>query len=528
MIFQAYRENRIADTMIRQKLRDIRDGCFRGKREADGTFTTYAYSLADLEWRYFRRPRAKGAETWRLRYSELDEIPIAQWPEDARQYAIDDAVGTREVYEAQGAPIADEHAQTCHAWWLALVGARGMALDPARVGLLERDVRAELAELRAALAFGGLLHTDGTRDTKAAKARMIEVCATPILTEKGAISLSEEACTNSGDPDLAYYAQFAAVQNVLSKDLAHMTGATVIHGKFDSLVASGRTACRGFNLQNMRTDGETRRAFRPRNGYCYCVIDLDSAELRAVAQVCIAMGFESTLAKALNDGRDVHCMLAAEILGQPYEKVLEGKRMGDPDILEVRNKQAKRANFGLWGGMMPIRFQATLRKEHVNLPLATVEHLRTAWLRTWPEAGQYLDYFRRACMGQSIQISQLYSGRLRGGVGYCDGANTMFQGLIADAAKAAGWALCCVMYDDRDSVLYGSHIVNFPHDEFVCEVPHATAHECAIEIQRIVLAEVGRYLPNVPPRAEPCITAVWDKRAKPVYENGRLVPWSIT
>src|SRR5579864_378616 len=38
---------------------------------------------------------------WRLRYSELDGIPVSQWPPEARQYAIDDASWARKAYEWQ-------------------------------------------------------------------------------------------------------------------------------------------------------------------------------------------------------------------------------------------------------------------------------------------------------------------------------------------------------------------------------------------------------------------------------------------
>jgi DNA polymerase I-like protein with 3'-5' exonuclease and polymerase domains len=345
-----------------------------------------------------------------------------------------------------------------------------------------------------------------------------------LRTKKGKISLSEEACAASGDDLLIDYARYSSVQNVKKKDLAHMQGAWSIHGNFVPLVETGRTACRGFNMQNMRADGETRHAFRPAPGYVFCIIDLDSAELRGVAQVCIAMGLGSKLGEALNAGKDVHCMLASEISKLPYEEVMYRKRQNDPAILEIRNKQAKPANFGLWGGMMPDTFQKLLRKRKVFLELGVLWKLRDAWLRTWPEANAYLEYWKRAT-GNPATVTQLFSGRIRGGLSYCKAANTMFQGLIADAAKAAGWALCLAMYDDGGS-LEGAHIVNFPHDEFVCEVPEDRAAEYAIEIQRIVLEAAGKYLPDVPPKAEPILSRIWTKKAKPTYdEKGRPALW---
>src|SRR5437763_1869101 len=97
---------------------------------------------------------------------------------------------------------------------------------------------------------------------------------------------------------------------------------------------------------------------------------------------------------------------------------------------------------------------------------------------------------------------------------YSQACNTWFKALIADAAKAAGWALSRDMYDrTQNSVLYGSRLVNFPHDEFIAEVPEDIGHECAQEIQRIVLSEVGAWLPDVPPKATPYLARYWSKKA---------------
>ncbi len=56
-------------------------------------------------------------------------------------------------------------------------------------------------------------------------------------------------------------------------------------------------------------------------------------------------------------------------------------------------------------------------------------------------------------------------------------------------------------------------------------MPEPIAHECAHEIQRIVLAEVGKWLPDVPPKATPVLARYWSKKAKQVWARDRLVPW---
>ena len=36
----------------------------------------------------------------------------------------------------------------------------------------------------------------------------------------------------------------------------------------------------------------------------------------------------------------------------------------------------------------------------------------------------------------------------------------------------------------------------------------------------------NEFLPAVPARVEPLLARCWSKKSKPVYKDGRLVPWS--
>ena len=39
------------------------------------------------------------------------------------------------------------------------------------------------------------------------------------------------------------------------------------------------------------------------------------------------------------------------------------------------------------------------------------------------------------------------------------------------------------------------------------------------------MREMKRFVPDVTITAEPALMTRWRKKAKPVFENGRLVPW---
>src|SRR5690606_15519917 len=106
LIFDAYDANRIIDSQVRQKLIDIARGEYRGYRNGiTGAWVEHKYHLADLARRY-NYPVELDKDTWRLRYHELYDLPVAEWPEGARDYSRHDALSTYWVLRHQ-----DEYAQ---------------------------------------------------------------------------------------------------------------------------------------------------------------------------------------------------------------------------------------------------------------------------------------------------------------------------------------------------------------------------------------------------------------------------------
>ena len=122
-------------------------------------------------------------------------------------------------------------------------------------------------------------------------------------------------------------------------------------------------------------------------------------------------------------------------------------------------------------------------------------------------------------------VRQLGSDRLRGGCSYTSGANTLFQGLAADGAKAAMWALTKAMYGDPDSPLYGVRCWAFIHDEFLFEGPEENSHLWARAASDIMIREMQKYTPSIPIKAEPALMRRWYKDAEAVYTEGKLVVW---
>ncbi len=257
-----------------------------------------------------------------------------------------------------------------------------------------------------------------------------------------------------------------------------------------------------------------RECFTPRPGFLYVSADFSGLELCTLAQVCLDLFGWSRLAEALNAGEDPHLSLACEILGITYEEGKSRKKAKDPAVDQAR-QTAKVGNFGFPGGLGAVAFQAFAWSNYrVRVTIPEAKRLKALWLRRWPEMSHFFDYVNQAVNSPSKTIRQVRSNRLRGGLSFCDGCNTLFQGLGADAATAAHYAVTKACYAIPDSPLYGSKPVNFVHDETILESPEDRAQGAARELSRVMVEEAKIWLPGVKIKAEPTIARRWSKQAE--------------
>jgi len=232
-IFKAYDEDRVADTMIRQKLLDIAAGCYRGRPGEKGKWIKYDYSLDALAKRVLGEQVKK--EGFRKFYGWFRDVPLHKWPEhsaalqaravgwlkaipmfegsatkikDLREewvekhfpegiteadavglvgadqsetttYPLSDARITLDIYlkqETHAKYIRDQYFQTRAAWALHLASCWGLRTRASEVSKLGEETKEELREITQRLIEAGLVREDGSRDTKKAQEYMLEVC----------------------------------------------------------------------------------------------------------------------------------------------------------------------------------------------------------------------------------------------------------------------------------------------------------------------------------------------------------------
>jgi len=495
------------------------------------------------------------------------------------------------VQEQQQKYLVDQERQFRASFWLTLLSAWGFHTDAQKVRELADVAASEQRSLIDLLVREGLLRaprplksgprkgefTEPTRDTKAAEARMraayakkdadrarahaeyeAAIASNPNdprfyfpehvreekpsspcpLTPTGKPQLDDEACKESGDPVLQAYGRYSKLSKRISTDIPMLESGIrfPIQARYDELKENGRTGTSDPNVQNWpREQGKdhpksgptVRECVVPRTGFLFGAADYSQIELRTLAQVCIKLVGYSKLGDALNADRDPHLEVGARLLGISYEEGVRRKKEGDKAIKDAR-QNAKPINFGFPGGMGAENW-CELAKRDYGL-VFTIEEgrmFKEVWMQTYPEMREYLSLIGRITEGGHAQVEQLFSGRIRGGLGYCDAANTFFSGLAADIAKSAGWLITKACYVDTSSVLWGSRPCIFSHDEFIVEVPEWKAHDCAEEIGRLMVAGGQPWLPDVVCKAEPLLMSVWSKDAETKRDaSGRLIPWS--
>ena len=600
-IFAAYAAGRIYDTKIRQELRDIAEGREQVNGVSfvvrNGQRKKAQYSLAALSEECLGKNRyaEKTDETsWRVRYAELIDQPINEWPAEAQQYAKEDAADTLAIFLWQGGlnGLETEQDQIRAAWALHLMAAWGVRTQAEKVDALEAKLLKEQDRLRKRLkqakfivakrcpaeeaeffeevvkyrkatkkdlqtGIDGtqleIVEKDGiphvvTRTSAPAKwgkdltrvaeytRRYLHRRNKPVpLTESGKVSTAKQTLMETGSALLEVFADGGGIDKILQTYIpALKEGKTrPINARFNVLVNTARTSCSEPNLQNLpsgRRVGGTRECFVPRDGFVYASVDYDTLELRALAQVCLRLFGHSRMAEVINQGKDLHSAVGAEMLGITYEEIEKGKKVKGSKAKKARDA-AKVFNFGAPGGLGAASLVSYAQAGYgVTLTEQQAREMKAQWLGAWPEMVLYFDWINAMVgHGDMAVLKHPITGFVRGDCTYTSGCNHLFQHLAAMGAKKALFQAAYESYVDLGTVLFGSRPVVFVHDEIIAEVPEDLAAEASERLSEVMCEQMATLIQDVKITASPTLMRWWTKEAVETYdENGRLIPWMPT
>ena len=557
LIFDAYAADRVTDTAIRQQLFDTA----RGLIHADDRLEAYSlYSLAMMIFGEKMEGKNSVKDDWRLRYAELENVPLIDWPKKAVDYSKSDSIMTWRVWNAQNEAqdeIRDEYSKAFSFWALALMQNRGMRTNANAVKKCREQHEKRKAKIAPKLIKSGLLVFEGKKGVKKklpAQERIYNACkksGVPVpLTDKGReiqreggqlkikhVSTDKAACLTSGDALMLQRSKYGTAEKMLSTyiPVAEAGISGPVTTRF-ALAATGRTTSSaprlpliGDNRQNAPREGGVRECYYPRPGMVYLAADFSGAELHTFAQACKDSIGYSTLGDRLNAGEDVHLYLASRLLGISEQEAVERYAAKDKEVENAR-QDAKPGNFGYLGGMREktfMRIQLLQRERFWTFEEA--HRLRETWLEAFPEMSEYFDFCGselgpyKDCVievGKSKRLRRVHT------LPVC--ANTKFQGPAADGALEALNTVSFRCYCDPASYLYGARPCNFIHDEILSEISlKANLHEAALEKKEIMETEFSLFTPDYPVEVEPVLMAYWSKKAKAVYdEKGRLTIWA--
>ena len=371
LIFEAYEQGRVHDVMIRQKLLDLSTngsltvGPKGGKRMYNLDALTQRHGGPDRsKWK-----KAGGGEEdpWRLQCARLMNVPIEDYPEEAREYAIDDSVWTLFVHEAQDkkaqpkfyTSMVSEEFQAYADFCLSLMTARGLWTDMARV----REVDAKLdtlmtPQVHAPLYAAGLLtppqpsrpyangatHPDGTpkmtqfkkekKNDTAIREYVQAMCKEheiPVeLTDGGKSGVKRVSIAAKVTSKLVgldpIFDLYLTRQDLLKLKTTYipplLEGEGIVYGQYNVIVETTRTSSPksslypSMNIQNLpRREGELsiRECIVPRPGFWLMSTDIGSMELCTFGQRTYdALGY-SRMREVLNAGIDAHAYLGGMI-----------------------------------------------------------------------------------------------------------------------------------------------------------------------------------------------------------------------
>lgn len=368
---------------------------------------TFDKSLAGLVNKYYKKDISAGKtnpDAWRLRYSELDGVPLEEWPEAAKEYAIMDSVYAYKIYNTQTRINKNIEfsphimASFCLNW----IAARGILVEKDRVNTLEIELNAKLEPIHKKLEAIGFIRRDknglAIKNTALLRDYVSKNFKSLRYTKKGAVQVDGDAldfyCVEKDDTTLRDFRFISQYEKAKTAFLARLkTADPVIRTGYNAIVRSGRTSSRtssaypSVNIQQQPralkdVTWDVRNCYIPRPGYKLVTIDYNNLELLSCAHQLYSHFGQSNMRDIINSGTepvDLHSKFACALMSMDkhkqitYEEFVKNKKK--EGWKEYRAK-AKPVTLGVPGGMGYDTIRTQFNKEGIRLPYEILERTK--------------------------------------------------------------------------------------------------------------------------------------------------------
>lgn len=536
LLYEAVEQGRLVCAMRQYQLAYLQE---EGHLPHRRTLAHAAKDLLDIDL-------AKGEDTWRLRYAELDDVPLGEWPEEAIEYSKNDAIVTWQLADTLANIFMDDLGpMSKRRLGISRCSVEGIMTDRSRVQEIIDHFQETVEQHQATLLEQGFLRLDAKkgaihRNDKITKEKLKKLIPMDQmkLTDKGNIRIRQtiEAMPNPPE-EFQTYVEYQRAQARIPIAEALLT--SPVRSRYD-MAETGRVTSSGPNLQNIPRDNFWRRAFVPREGCVFVVSDYSSMEMRTWAQAIYSMLGYCTYKTIFEQGLDAHSYIGSKIAHVDYQ---EFKPKENPEHAKIR-QFVKILHFGGLGGSghdtmlllskgvglseskwydypkagcvkVPARHRPKLIHEHQWMgqyrelwndkvyvgkddylwtEVDTIGWLFHEWFTVAPDVLDFFDIMKSEEYPRTMTTP--VTKRSVAGRGFTQACNFIFQ---APAADAIGEALFRLQKECDLGSLKGCRPVLNVHDEVVLEAPAVMAEHAKIFLERIMI-EAARdvALPDIP------------------------------
>lgn len=314
LLWEALDQGRIYCTLLAQKV-STNSERYKMKK----------FDLATLVKHYFDVDISEGKtdpDAWRLRYEELEDVPLKDWPKAASEYAIMDSVWALRVKLKQ--PNVKVAPAVGAEFALNLMGLTGITVDPERVALLKEELNEHLLPKYKSLELAGFVEYDlkkgrYKKHTKLLREHIEKVVPQVSLTAKGVIATDGEAFKSylgqvEHDEVLRNFSDIAIYEKITSAYVPALERAKpLLRGNYNGVLVTNRTSCSGsklfpsMNLQQPPREVpnvtyDVRNCCVPRPGFKIVSIDYSGLEIASCSNQLYNTFGESQMRDYLNQG----------------------------------------------------------------------------------------------------------------------------------------------------------------------------------------------------------------------------------